>query len=126
MPTKVTVPAEVEKLIAEHPPDVRAIELAIREKILATRHDLGEEVDWGNRLLGYSVGPRMADLVFAIIAHKAHVNLQLADGVDLPDPDGIVEGTGKRIRHVKLRSLEDVGRPAVQRLIEEEIAIKGK
>jgi hypothetical protein len=125
MPTGVTLPAEVEKLIAEHPPEIRAIEVLVRERLLATRPDLTEYVDWGNHLLGYSVGPKMADLVFAIIAHKAHVNLQLADGVDLPDPDGIVEGTGKRIRHVKLRSLEDVGRPAVQRLIEDEIAIKG-
>ena len=28
----------------------------------------------------------MRDLLFAIIPHEAHVNLQLADGADLPDP----------------------------------------
>ena len=30
----------------------------------------------------------MRDLLFAIIAHKAWVNLQLADGADLPIPTG--------------------------------------
>ena len=49
----------------------------------------------------------MRDFSFAIIPHKAHVNLQLADGVDLPNPDGHIEGTGKRVRHVKVRSVED-------------------
>ena len=46
----------------------------------------------------------MRDFLFAIIPHKAYVNLQLADGVDLPNRDGRIEGTGKRIRHVKVRS----------------------
>jgi hypothetical protein len=78
--------------------------------------------DWGNHLLAYSLGERMRDLAFAIIAHKAHVNLQLADGVDLADPDGLVEGTGKRIRHVKCRSVEDCDRPALRRLIDQQIA----
>ena len=55
----------------------------------------------------------MRDLSFAIIPHSAHVNLQLADGVDLPDPDGMIEGTGKRIRHVKVRSVEAARAPWV-------------
>jgi hypothetical protein len=35
------------------------------------------------------------------------VNLQLADGAELPNAEGRIEGTGKRIRHVKLRSVAD-------------------
>ena len=52
----------------------------------------------------------MRDFLFAIIPHTAHVNLQLADGADLPNPDGRIEGTGKRVRHVKVRSVEDARR----------------
>ena len=36
-------------------------------------------------------------------AFKAHVNLGFFHGVDLPDPHGLLEGTGKRMRHVKLK-----------------------
>jgi hypothetical protein len=64
----------------------------------------------------------MRDLFFAIIPHTAHVNLQLADGVDLPDPDGLIEGTGKRIRHVKVRSVEVAGSPAVLAVIVAQLA----
>ena len=122
--TAPPLPADGEALLAEHAPELQQIERRLREIIFAARSDLTEYVDMGNKLLGYAVGPKMRDLCFAIIAHKAHVNLQLANGVELADPDGIVEGTGKRIRHVKVRSLEEADRPALRRLIDEELALK--
>ena len=39
-----------------------------------------------NKLIAFGRSMKMRGLLFAIIAHKAHVNLQLADGADLPDP----------------------------------------
>lgn len=35
-------------------------------------------------------------------AFKAHVNVGFFRGADLPDPAGLLEGTGKFMRHVKL------------------------
>ena len=42
-----------------------------------------------------------------------------ARGADLADPDGLLEGTGKKARHVKLRNVADVDRPGVRTLLEE-------
>jgi hypothetical protein len=39
-------------------------------------------------------------------------------GTSLPDPAGLLEGTGKNLRHVKLRTAEDVSTPALRKLIE--------
>jgi hypothetical protein len=64
----------------------------------------------------------MRDFAFAIIPHTAHVNLQLADGIDLPNPDGRIEGTGKRVRHIKVRSIEDARSPWVRAAIAAEVA----
>ena len=44
------------------------------------------------------------------------------DGADLPNPDGRIEGTGKRIRHVKVRSVEDAGAPWLRAAIEAQLA----
>jgi hypothetical protein len=52
------------------------------------------------------------------------VNVQLADGATLADPDGLVEGTGKRIRHVKCRSVEDTVRPALRAILDEQAALR--
>jgi hypothetical protein len=53
-----------------------------------------------------------------VAAFKAHVNVGLFFGALLDDPAGLLEGTGKRGRHVKLRPGQDVDRAALARLID--------
>jgi len=113
--------ADVARLIADHPPELQAIEQALRAAIRAAAPASVESVDFGNKLIAVGWSMKMRDLLFAIIGHKAHVNLQLADGAHLPDPAGIVEGTGKNIRHVKVRSVEQANGPAVAALIRAQV-----
>ena len=115
----------VEALVATHPPELQAIERRLRALVFELYPDAREYVDTGNGLLGYASGPAMLDLLFAIIVQRANVNLQFADDAYLPDPEGLVEGTRKRIRHVKVRSLEDAERPAVRALVEEQLKFRG-
>ena len=49
---------------------------------------------------------------------KYHVTFGFLRGTSLPDPAGLLEGTGKNLRHVKLRTAEDLQEPAVRKLIE--------
>jgi hypothetical protein len=116
------VEADIARLTADHPVSIQAVEAALRAVIRAECPTIVERVDFGNRLIAYGASMRMRDLMFAIIAHRDHVNLQLADGADLPDPTGIVEGTGKRIRHVKIRSTDAAASAAVRDLIHAEMA----
>ncbi len=56
--------------------------------------------------------------VCAIRAHGAHVTLQFWEaGIDLPDPGGLLEGTGKRLRHVKIRERGDLRRDHLLALV---------
>jgi hypothetical protein len=48
---------------------------------------------------------------------KEHVSLAFVRGAKLPDPQKLLEGTGKGVRHVKLWSVADVKRPGVKKLI---------
>jgi len=48
----------------------------------------------------------------------AHVNVGFFLGADLADPDRLLEGTGKFMRHVKLRPGDDVDAGPLTRLIE--------
>jgi hypothetical protein len=85
-----------------------------------------EWFDPGNGLLALGSRRSMKDLWFAIIPHRAWVNLQLADGADLPNPDGRIEGTGKRIRHVKVRTVVDATAPWVLAVIAAQIAVRSE
>jgi len=48
---------------------------------------------------------------------KEHVTLAFLRGAMLPDPQKLLEGKAKGVRNVKLKSLADVKRPGVKKLI---------
>ena len=61
----------------------------------------------------------VGDAAFAYVnAFKAHVNVGFFRGAQIADPRGLLEGTGKFMRHVKLRPESDVDAPALRKLIE--------
>jgi hypothetical protein len=61
----------------------------------------------------------VADAAFAYVnAFTAHVNVGFFRGAELADPHGLLEGTGKFMRHVKLRPDNDVDAAALRKLIE--------
>ena len=61
----------------------------------------------------------VADAAFAYVnAFKAHVDVGFFRGAELADPAGLLEGTGKYMRHVKLRPGGDIDATALIELIE--------
>lgn len=62
------------------------------------------------------------DRVFSIIPYKNWINLQLWNGAELDDPDTLITGTGKRLRHVKCRTLEDATSEKLESLVKRAIA----
>ncbi len=95
---------------------------ALRLTVLEGFPGAVETFDPGDGLLAFGTGRSMREFSFAIIPHKAHVNLQLADGIDLPNSEDRIEGTGKRVRHVKVRSVEDARAPWVRAAIAAQLA----
>lgn len=106
-----------DRFLAADAPAVADIARAVRLSVVAVVPDAVETFDEPDRLLAFGPGGSRRAFWFAIIPHTAHVNLQLADGADLPNPDGRIEGTGKRIRHVKIRSVEDARAPWLRDVI---------
>jgi hypothetical protein len=61
----------------------------------------------------------IADAAFGYVnAFKAHVNVGFFRGAEIADPKGLLEGTGKFMRHVKLRPGGDFDAPALTKLID--------
>ena len=118
--------SDLDALVDRHTPAVREVFHALRDLVRDVMPDAVEQLDLPDRVLAFGFGPpggvRLRGLAVGLIPHAAHVNVQLADGALLPDAAGLVEGTGKRIRHVKCRTLEDVARPALRALLTEQAA----
>jgi len=61
----------------------------------------------------------VGDAAFAYVdAFRAHVNVGFFRGAEIADPDGLLEGAGKFMRHVKLGPDRDVDTTALRKLIE--------
>jgi predicted GNAT family acetyltransferase len=96
-------------------------ELAYRTRSLIYRIFPGVvEVPWVHQgTIGYGVGPKKMSEHFSwISAHKNHVTLGFFYGAELPDPENLLEGTGKLLRHVKIREPEDLDNPALHEMIQ--------
>jgi hypothetical protein len=115
---------DFETLLQPHSPVVAETARALRGVLVAAFPEAVESVDFSNKLLAVGLSMKTRDLIFAVIPHSAHVNLQLADGVDLPNADGLIEGTGKRIRHVKVRSVEAAASPALRTIVDAQVALR--
>ena len=91
-------------------PHHEALYLAAHALIVDTLPDVRSEVDLVDGSIGYGIrqfgygGWGMASLS----VHKGWVSLFLMKGVEVPDPDGVLDGSGKLLRHVKLRSVEEL------------------
>lgn len=60
----------------------------------------------------------VADAAFAYVAaYRAHAAVGFFHGADLPDPSGLLEGSGRRMRHVKLKWGQPTPEAALQALI---------
>jgi hypothetical protein len=57
---------------------------------------------------------------------KNHVTFGFHCGASLEDPEGLLEGTGKNLRHVKLRTLEDLQKKGLKDLVLAAVRLEGK
>ena len=75
---------------------------------------------------GWSTISYLHNGIFCYIGpQKSWVNLGFYRGVELSDPKGVLEGTGKGLRHVKVRKPEDMRVDAFKALVREAFKLGG-
>lgn len=112
-------PDPAQELLEKATPEARPLIEQTRAVIKLVLPRAREQVNMGWGVINYLAGEKMRDMVVAIAPHWTYVNIQFADGVDLPDPTHKLEGTGKRMRHVKIRDSADLQDSDVRRLLGE-------
>ena len=107
--------------IAKEP--LRPIMSKLRETILAVHPEACETVRLGDRAATYGLGPRkMIDGYAYVMPQSEWVNLGFFQGASLNDPGGLLEGSGAKMRHVKVRSIADADRPEIRELVAAAVA----
>jgi hypothetical protein len=68
-------------------------------------------------VLWYSLTGRMTDAFCHVVVYPKGVNLMFNRGAELDDPDGVLVGEGKIIRHIKVRQPKDLKNPHLRKFI---------
>lgn len=106
------------ELLGMTPESLQPIMVEFKNIITEIDPDTVEVVRLGDRAATYGVGPqKMKQGYTYILPHKSWVNLGFFRGGSLDDPKGLLEGTGKNMRHVKIHSLEAAGNDDLKSLI---------
>ncbi len=110
--------AEFEKLLTTNQPEAQALARELRRLIQRLLPEAQEKIykGWGVADYGFSASSRG---FLSIGPNKSYVNLFFMDGVELDDPSGLLIGTGKRLRHVKIVSPKDLHNKALHKLVRE-------
>jgi hypothetical protein len=108
-----------EEIVSSASPPVRRLAEEARESIRSIYPNV-VEVPWPKQgIIGYGVGPKKMSEHFCYISvSKEHINIGFMYGAELPDPEGLLDGTGKLLRHVQIREPEQLLNPALRELIQ--------
>ncbi len=108
-----------EELVTEAPAEVQEICMALKETILSIHPEATEVVRLGDQAACYGVGPKkMSEAHTYIMPRRGYANLGFFYGALLEDPMALLEGTGKKMRHIKVHRLEEATSAGLRALVE--------
>lgn len=106
---------EVRQLIDRQTPEIRELTESLRQHLRSIRPEMKEDASLKLGVIYY----RHNGVVCALTAHKAHVNLHFYKGTQLSDLHGVLQGSGKKLRHLKFRELEDIQEDVIAQYVQE-------
>lgn len=92
--------------LSDQPPESHQLLTHIRDAIIASGHNFTEGIKWGTP--GYWLPEVSRRNIVYIAPHNNYVRLGFFNGATMPDPQNLLEGTGKKLRHIKVHNLSDI------------------
>ncbi len=119
----ITTRGTVDDVLASSPDDVRRICLALRTLILELHPDCTEVPRSGERTVAYGFGEKKMSEAYAyIMPQKTYANLGFYHGASLAESHPSLEGTGARLRHIKVRDIVSATSPDTRQVLLDSMA----
>ena len=115
---------DFERILSDKPLPMQLLYRDIRQLVLQACPTCNELLYHTHALSSvYSLSDKLKHAFCHIPVYSHHINLGFNFGADLEDPDGLLSGTGKKIRHVTLRESSDLSHPAIARLLADAVLL---
>ncbi|HYV05442.1 MAG TPA: DUF1801 domain-containing protein [Blastocatellia bacterium] len=109
---------ELIRMLSRYDLSVGELALELREMVLTEAPAAVERLLQVYALVfWYSLTGKMSDAFCQVVTYPKGVNLMFNRGAELDDPDGVLVGDGKIIRHIKVRRTEDLKNPHLRKFI---------
>lgn len=108
---------EIDDFLASYPAEVTELAQAARRLLNELLPEAEETLDRTARVIGFGYGPGYKGCVCTLILSQKGVKIGVGHGAELPNPKGLLRGSGKVHRHVVLQSLADLEQPGLKPLI---------
>ncbi len=120
-------PPQLIGFLAACDPAIADLTLAAREIVLEEAPNASEWIyQFQSVEIWFGFSKKSKDMFGYITTHARHVNLGFPQGAALSDPNRVLEGAGKTMRHIRLASHADLERPWVRRCIQAAIEQVGE
>jgi hypothetical protein len=97
---------------------VQSYAKSIADFIIEFDKDVHIVIRAGEKTVAYGIGPKkMSEAYCYIMPQKDYLNLGFFHGSELSDPKQLLEGTGKKLRHVKIKSIDEADSQVIKDLI---------
>ena len=115
---------DFERILSDKPLPMQFLYRDIRKLVLQACPTCNELLYHTHALSSvYSLSDKLKHAFCHIPVYSNHINLGFNSGADLEDPDGLLSGTGKKIRHVSIRESSDLSHPAIARLLADAVRL---
>lgn len=110
---------QLDSIIVRRSPEMAKLMKAVLAKLRPWFPGAVEMVyDKKNALvIGFCPDERASDVITSVAVYSKWLNLYFFEGDALPDPEGLLQGSGAMVRHIRVTSADDLDRPAVKALI---------
>ena len=113
---------KIDEFLSNYSEEVFINALKLREVLLENLPGITEHLDIPAKMIAYCYGQKYAEMICTIIPSKKGIKLGFYKGVDLPDPDMLLEGTGNISRYVEIGSPEQIKSRELKKLIQNALA----
>ena len=114
----MVVNKKIDEFLSGYSEEVFTNVLQLRKVLFNDLPGIIEQIDMPAKMIAYCYGQKYADMICTIIPSKKGIKLGFYKGMDLPDPNNLLKGTGKISRYVDISSSALLKSPALKNLIE--------
>jgi hypothetical protein len=122
-----TAEKQLDQFLAKYTPEIAALGARVLAK-MRKRLPGAVEMVYDNTyalVIGFGPTERPSEAIFSVALYPRWINLFFLDGAVLPDPKGLLIGTGKRVRHIKVPDEKLLDNPGVRELMDDAVELAG-